>query len=463
MMLNRLDTLATAAGGRLLCGPPETPIKGLFSDTRAPLRGGLFVALRGDNFDGNKFAREAVEKGGAAAVMIERPEAAQSLPKGTGAILVDDSRTGLLGIAARHREVLTSPLWFGVTGSVGKSSTKEMLAHILEHAGKLNVHKAKASFNNAIGLSHTILGATAEHQAVVLEIGTNHPGEIRQLSFSAKPNVAVLTCAAESHLEAFRTVKNVALEKADIFAFQNETDVAILNADDAHFEMWKSMVRSRVITFGYSETADMRAKHVRVNAHGCGEFMARFGDEVAECHLQIAGVHQVANALAAMAAASAAGVPLVAAARALSTFTGVSRRFAIKEARGITFIDDAYNANPASFNAALETLKTFSGRRKFIVAGDMLELGLKAADYHKELGKKFVECEPAGVVTVGALAALAGACAVETVQVPKWIACNRPEDAAQSLKPLLGEGDVVLVKGSHGMHLEKCLELLIAG
>jgi len=462
MMLTRLDTIATAAGGRLLCGTPEMPIKGLFSDTRFPLRGGLFVALRGDNFDGNKFVREAIEKGGAAAVMIDSADAAKTLPKGAGAILVDDSRSGLLGIAARHRQTLNSALWFGVTGSVGKSSTKEMLAHILEHAGRLNVHKAKASFNNAIGLSQTILGARAEHHAVVLEIGTNHRGEIRQLAFAAQPNVAVVTCAAESHLEAFRTVRNVALEKADILAFQKENDIAILNADDAHFELFQSMSRSRVITFGKSDAADVRAKHVRVNAHGCGEFMVRFGDQVAECHLQIAGVHQVGNALAAMAAANAAGVSIDAAARALSAFRGLSRRFAITESRGITFIDDSYNANPASFSAALETLKTFTGRRKFIVAGDMLELGIKAADYHKELGCKLAECEPAAVVTVGPLAALAGAAASEHSSAMKWTACANPDEAAKALKPQLRDGDVVLVKGSHGMQLEKCLTALLS-
>lgn len=463
MRMNRLDQLASAAGGTVVCGSPDTAISGLFSDTRTPLPGGLFVALRGDNFDGNRFAKDAVERCGAAAVLLDRPDAANTLPQGAGAILVDDTRQALLGIATRHRQTMTSALWFAVTGSVGKSSTKEMLAHLLEHGARLSVHKAKASFNNAVGLSHTILGATPEHQAVVLEVGTNHPGEIRQLTTAALPNIAVITCAAESHLESFRTVKNVAKEKGAILAFQQPADTAVLNADDANLPLWVKTARGKRLLFGTAENADVRAKHVELDAEGCPRFMVRYKDEAADCVLRVPGVHQVHNALAAMAAAAAAGVRLDCAARALESFKGVARRFAVRQVRGITLIDDAYNANPASFASALETLKTFTGRRKFVVAGDMLELGIKSADYHRALGRKLAGCELTKLVTVGALAALAGAAATEKKNAPKnWIACPSAEEAAAALKPLLREDDVVLVKGSHGMQLERCVQALEA-
>jgi UDP-N-acetylmuramoyl-tripeptide--D-alanyl-D-alanine ligase len=217
------------------------------------------------------------------------------------------------------------------------------------------------------------------------------------------------------------------------------------------------MLRGRCISFGLSETADVRAKHIRINENGCAHFMARFGDELAECRLRVPGVHQVSNALAAMAAACSGGIPLDICTRALQTFEGVSRRFAVKQAKGITFIDDAYNANPASFAAALETLKTFKTGRRFVVAGDMLELGTKSEEYHRELGKSLSNCSLTGLITVGPQAALAGkASAID------WIACAKPEDAARALQPKLQAGDVVLVKGSHGMQLEKCLEALMS-
>jgi UDP-N-acetylmuramoyl-tripeptide--D-alanyl-D-alanine ligase len=463
MISERLEELANAAGGKLINGKPDLLIKGLFSDTRAPLAGGMFVALRGDNFDGNRFAREAIEKHGAAAVLLDRPDAAKELPKGAGAILVGDTREGYLGIASSHRKKLSTKLWYGVTGSVGKSTTKEMLAHILESGAGLRIHKAKGSFNNAVGLSHTILGMSETQQAAVLEIGTNHPGEIRQLAAVARPNVAVITCAAESHLEAFHTVENVAREKGEILAFQEAQDVAILNADSPYLPLWKRMARGKVLTFGLSTNALIHAKYIRVNEAGCAAFMVRCGDEIADCVLRVPGLHQVSNALAAMAAGMAGGMTLAATARAMNTFEGVARRFAVRTLHGITLIDDAYNANPASFSAALETLKAMHATRRFVVAGDMLELGEASGAQHLELGRRLAECNLRGLITVGELASVAGAAAVGNgLSRANWMPCATPEAAGAALKPILREGDVVLVKGSHSIHLENCCAILEA-
>jgi len=463
MMTERLDILALAAGGRMLSGDPDTLVRGIFTDTRTPLRGGLFVALRGDNFDGNRFARDAVQKCGAAAVLLDKAEAADDLPGDAGVIVVQDSRAAYLSLAFHHRGSLSSALWFGITGSVGKSSTKEMLAHILEHAVAWKVHKAKASFNNAVGLSQTVLGATPDHQAVILELGSNHPGEIRQLAAVARPHIAVITCAAEAHLEAFGSVANVAREKGAMLSFQDDQGVAVLNADDPHLPVWRSFAPGRVLTFGRSERADVRGKHVHVNAEGRAEFMVRCGDALADCRLRVLGGHQATNALAAIAAAVAAGVRLEDAARAVNTFEGVARRFALTEVQGVTLIDDAYNANPASFTAALATLKNLRAQRKFLVAGDMLELGSRAPQYHRELGRLIADCELTAVVTVGPLASLAGAAAIKDRPSPlNWVSCSTPQEAAQALKPSLRPGDVVLLKASHGIHLEKCVEILSA-
>lgn len=454
----RLDVLARAAGGRLMSGRPDMMVSGLFSDTRSPLPGGLFVALRGDRFDGNTFVREAIARLGAAAVLVDRPEATQAIPTGAGAILVKDSREGYLGIAARHRQMLEHLVWFGVTGSVGKSTTKEMLAHILKTGANWNVHKAQSSFNNAVGLSQTILGANASHQAVVLELGTNHPGEIRQLSAVASPHIAVITCAAESHLEAFGSVANVAREKGDILTFQSGRDTAVINADDPHANSWKQRARGNAITFGVKNAADVSARQLQINAQGRAEFLVRFRDQIAECRLLVPGIHQVSNALAAIAAAVAAGVPLISAARAAGTFEGIARRFTIRQFNGATIIDDAYNANPASFTAALETLRSMEAKRKILVAGDMLELGIQAIQLHRALGKQIAAAGLQQLLTVGPLAAIAGeAAAEEGMPRANWVDCPTPEIAAKALAPVIGAGDVVLIKGSHGVHLEECL------
>ena len=462
-VMERLDSLASAAGGRLIFGLPETSITGIFTDTREPLRGGLFVALRGERFDGNSFARDAVLKLGAAAVMLDRPDAATAVPSGAGAILVDDSRTGYLGIAAQHRQKYSSTLYFGITGSVGKSTTKELLAHILTRGAGWNVHKAKSSFNNAIGLSHTIMGVDSHHRAAVLELGTNHPGEIRQLASVARPHVALITCAGASHLQAFESVENVAREKAQILAFQSPGDTAVLNADDPYFKYWRNLSKGKVLSFGLSENADVRAKHVRVNGRGCAEFMVRFGDSLSDCVLLYPGLHQAGNALCAIAAAMAAGMRLEAATEAACTFEGLARRFSLKNQRGITIIDDAYNANPNSFASALETLKLFNAQRKFVVAGDMLELGACAAQYHRELGRQMANCGLSGLVTVGELAAESGQSAVAAgLWASRWKSCDTPQTACETLKPILKAGDVVLIKGSHGVRLEQTVAGLLA-
>jgi UDP-N-acetylmuramoyl-tripeptide--D-alanyl-D-alanine ligase len=457
-----LSSLAAAAGGRLVCGKADATVRGIFTDTRTPLKGGLFVALRGENFDGNAFAREAITRLGAAAVLIDNPEAAETLPKNAGAILVQDSRDGYLGIAAQHRRELNPVLFFGVTGSVGKSTTKEMLSHILEHGAAWNVHKAKGSFNNAVGLSHTILEANRQHQAAVLELGTNHPGEIKQLAAVARPQIAVITCAAESHLEAFGTVANVAREKATILAFQNERDIAVLNADDPHFEIFKRAAPGRTVTFGTHVRADFSVRQLTMQ-QGMARFLIRHGDDIAECNLRVAGNHQAMNAAAAIAAACCAGRSLLECAAAINTFEGVARRFAMRSVRGVTLIDDAYNANPASFRSALATLKSMTALRKFVVAGDMLELGESAPALHKKLGHELAECGLHRLLTVGKLAALSGEAALTCGLKPsQWLECATPELAAQKLNPLLEPGDVVLIKGSHGIHLERCIQRLYA-
>jgi len=465
-MLN--DTVATitrAANATLLRGNPEATICGTFTDTRMPLVGGLFIAIRGENFNGNLFAAKAARQG-ATAVLVDDSDVLDSIQNTAAVLWVPNTREAYLALAAHHRQSLGKSIVFGITGSVGKSTTKEMLAHVLSHGANWNVHKAKGSFNNEVGLSHTILHANSAHRAAVLELGTNNPGEIGRLAEVARPDIAILTCAAESHLEAFKTVENVAREKAQIFAYQTEQNLSILNADSPFFEYWRGNTRARVLSFGCNETADLRARQVALDANGCAKFLLRWKNDLVECHLKVAGAHQVSNALGVAAAALAAGLPLRAIAQSLSTFEGIERRFNVSRTQGVTLIDDAYNANPASFRAALDTLQAMnqrSGQRLFVIAGDMLELGDSADAQHQELGRRLASCSLDGLVTVGDLAHRAGLAAIES-GLPRvcWNHCYSPEEAALSLRPTLREGDVVLVKGSHSVNLDRCCRLLSA-
>jgi UDP-N-acetylmuramoyl-tripeptide--D-alanyl-D-alanine ligase len=458
-------TLATAAHGKILRGKPDLVINGHFTDTREPVRGGLYVALRGERFDGNMFAREAVEQYGAAAVLVDREQAANELPDYVSTILVDDAREGYLGIAAVHRQRLTNCLWLGVTGSVGKSTTKEMLAHVLAISKpRRRVHKAKGSFNNAVGLAKTILETDVDVGAAVLELGTNHPGEIAQLASVARPQIAVITRAAESHLEAFETVENVAREKAAILKFQEFDDTAVLNADDQYFDLWQREAPGRVICFGLAENADVRATKIILDGSSCARFVVSYKPtgEIAVCALRVPGVHQVSNALAAIGAALAANVSLEEAAASIGTFAGIERRFTIHYAGGVTVIDDAYNANPASFSAALSTLAALRAQSRYVVAGGMLELGAQSEARHRDIGAALAQLNLSGLLVVGELAAAIGTGAQAAGMLSSRVSyCATPEDAAVALGGILRAGDAVLVKGSHGIQLERCIKPLL--
>ena len=463
MIQESFATLAASANGKVLRGGPELQITGHFTDTRSPVRGGLYVALRGERFDGNAFAREAVERHGAAAVLVDREHALDRLPEYAGAILVDDARAAYLALAAAQRQKLSHCLWFGVTGSVGKSTTKDMLWHILNSAKPgQKIHKAQGSFNNEVGLSKTILETSADTQAAVLELGTNHPGEIETLTRVARPDIAVITRAAESHLEAFGSVENIAREKGCILKFQTANDIAILNADDAHFELWKGMAQGRVIAFGVRNAADVRASKIEIDEMGRARFRIDYRGSSVTCTLRVPGTHQVSNALAAIAAVMPAGVSLERAAELAGTFEGTARRFSVHRAAGVTLIDDAYNANPASFKAALETLSTLSATRRFVVAGGMLELGEQSDMQHRELGAALARLDLSCLAIVGQLAQSIGAAAVENGHDPFAMNVHgTPEEAAETMLRMLRPGDAVLVKGSHGINLDRCVNTLL--
>lgn len=472
MFPHTLEEIAKTTGGLLVRGTPETKVQCAFTDSRVPKNIGLFVAIEGEAFDGHDFLEEAL-RGGAAAVLVSRagmlwPESQHS---GAGAVLVAETRQAYMRLAAAHRTRLDDLVWFAVTGSAGKSTVKEMLAHILAAGAGVRVHRALGSFNNEIGVPATILGAAPEDRAVVLELGTNHPGEIARLAWVARPHVAVITNAGPVHLEALKSVEGVAEEKASILDAQERRGVSVLPACDPFLDLWRARARGHVLTFGLNKRGDVHGEALVPCAGGGWRFVLRHGARRTQVRLSLPGRHNVLNALAASAAALAAGVEPEAIAAALASFSGVSRRFQSLDAGGVTVIDDAYNASPLSFDAALESLRVpgapgalgGKARRCFIVAGDMLELGAEAEYLHRELGAALAHAEPQALLTLGPWMEYAGRAAVEAGLPPgAWISCATPEEAAERIEPLLRPGDVVLVKGSHGMRLDRCVALLRA-
>lgn len=420
------------------------------SDSRRVTPGELFVALRGDNFDGAKFVADAARAGAAAALVnadSHQPDA--ECPQ----LLVDDTRLALGRLAAWWRKQFNLPL-IGVTGSNGKTTVKEMLASILrEQAGNAEaVLATQGNLNNDIGLPLTLLKLRAQHRYAVIEMGMNHPGEIDYLTRIAAPDVALVNNAGSAHLAGLGTVESVARAKGEIFAGLAAQGTAIINADDDHASLWRELAASRhILSFGIEHAADI---HARWQVQGYGtQVEVETPQGSFAVTLQVPGEHNVRNALAATAASVAANVPLQKIAAGLAAFGGVAGRLQRKTAlRGATLIDDTYNANPASLHAALAVLARAAGK-KILVLGDMGELGADAAHFHAEIG---AEAQHLGINQLLALGDLSAYAVDEFGSGAQHF--KRIEDLLASLEGQLSPDSTVLVKGSRFMKMERVVQ-----
>ncbi|WIM05391.1 MAG: UDP-N-acetylmuramoyl-L-alanyl-D-glutamate--2,6-diaminopimelate ligase [Candidatus Nitricoxidivorans perseverans] len=424
------------------------------SDSRAVTPGMLFIALKGEHFDGHDHVPEALEKG-AAGAMVARPWA--DAHPGLPLMAVDDTRIGLGALAAAWRSRFDIPL-IGLTGSNGKTTVKEMCAAILRaHLGEDAVLATAGNLNNDIGLPLTLLKLRLGHRAAVIEMGMNHPGEIAYLTRLARPTVALVNNAQRAHLEGLGGIGDVARAKGEIFEGLADGGIAVINADDPHAGLWRNLATVRpTLTFGIAQPADVSG---RWTPHGFGGHLviASSRDEV-EFDLPVPGVHNALNALAATAAALAAGVPLPAAAAALSTYAGVKgrlqRRWGIK---GTLVIDDTYNANPDSMRAAIDVLSEVPGRRIFVM-GDMGEVGERAGQFHDEVGG---HAKSRGVDLLFALGPMSEAAARNFGEGARHF--RRVEELVEALKKALEPGTTVLVKGSRFMRMERVVEAIAEG
>jgi UDP-N-acetylmuramoyl-tripeptide--D-alanyl-D-alanine ligase len=464
-------TAADAAGivrGRLIQGRPGNAARGVSTDSRTIEAGEGFIALSGERFDGNRFAPEAVKRGAAWVIMTD-PAAAARLPGPAAVIIVDDALIALGLLAADHRGRHRAKV-AAITGSLGKSTTKEMIAAVLGAKGQ--VLKNEGNLNNRIGVPRTLFQLTGRHDFAVLELGCNEPGEIARLTAIARPDAGLITRVAPVHLAGLGSLAGVARAKAELIGGLGPGAAFILNLDDPLIVASARGFKGRVIGL----SADPGRKFKGESLHllelekdvAAGQPLIRFriqlkrggkasGPPVAFV-LNALARHRAGNALAAAAMGRAFGVELAEAAARLHGVKGLAGRGeVVKSRRGVFVVNDAYNSSPEAVAGALETLAWWKGpRRGAAVLGEMLELGRDADKYHRAAGRKAAETGMALLIAVGPSADLMAA-AARAAGMPREaaLAAADADEAARLAGRFLGKGDWVLVKGSHAIGLDR--------
>jgi UDP-N-acetylmuramoyl-tripeptide--D-alanyl-D-alanine ligase len=452
-----IGEIQEAAGAKLLRGRAAHSIDGVSTDTRTLKRGNLFVALKGDAYDGHDFAEQAIS-GGAAAVLVEASKA-RACSGGEAAVLsVDDTLRALGDIAAAYRSRFGMP-FVAITGSNGKTTTKEMIAHILVSQG--TVTWARKSFNNSVGVPLTLFEVVPDSCAVVIEMGTSGRGEIARLCEMVRPQIGVITNVGPTHLQGLGTIEGVAAAKGELVEALGKDGTAVLNADDEWTAGLRKAAKCRVVSFGTSAEADIFARDVEETGDGL-RFVT---NEHVRVELPLLGRHNVMNALAAIAVCRRLGMKMEEITRSLRGFTGVPMRMEVVRLARATVINDAYNANPASMAAALDEFSRYavSGRRHF-VCGDMLELGASSARLHRELGARIAAGNIDRLWLLGkeVRETRSGAIACGFDAKAIHLTGDYGKLEGMLLKDL-GQGDAVLLKGSRAMRVERVVEALRAG
>jgi len=435
----------------------DVQFKGVSTDTRTIKSGDLFVALVGPNFDGHKFIAQALEKGAVAAV-VSRPVPEISAPLWQ----VEDTRIALGQIAKANRQRFNGTV-YAVTGSSGKTTVKEMLFAILSQNNQ--VLATKGNLNNDIGVPLTLFELSDQHQIAVIEQGASAGGEIAYTTDISQPDVAILNNAMGAHLEGFGSLQGVVEAKSEIFSQLSKTQgTAVINLDDPHCDYWLQQNQGKPqsnFSLSSSEAA-VYATNLKPSKNGCFEFVLHRGAEAQSVQLQVMGQHNVANALAAAAAVSATGMPLAEICSGLASFTAVSGRMrCLQTATGAQVIDDSYNANPGSVNAAIDLLVSLPGR-SVLVLGDMAELGADAADQHAKVGCRAAQKGVSCFYATGALTRHSVSAYVANGSGQGQHFETR-EELTAALKELADQNSNILIKGSRSAAMDQVVKNLTEG
>lgn len=425
---------------------------GCSTDSRTIQNGHLFIAIKGEKFDGHDYVSIA-ENNGASAFILE-----QELENTKPVLQVDDTRRAMGLLAQSWRDELSLPL-VAITGSNGKTTVKEMVTCILSEISE--VHATAGNFNNDIGVPLTLFGLDKKHDYAVIEMGANHPGEIEWLSAIARPNVAVITQCAPSHLEGFGSIEGVAKAKAEIYSGLQSSGTAIINADDPYAKFWMNVCENKEqLTFGISsENANIRAEKIKFCPDQATlNFNLIYNQDSIDIELPLLGNHNVMNALAAAACCLSLNVSLKTVKAGLKKMTPVKGRLQIKMCeQGFRIIDDTYNANPTSLSAAIDVLKSYSGSR-YLVLGDMGELGETAEQHHINAGKVAKAAGIDGLFSIGELSLNATESYGEgAFHFENFAALEK------QLHEVLNADATILIKGSRYMQMEHIVHVLTGG
>jgi UDP-N-acetylmuramoyl-tripeptide--D-alanyl-D-alanine ligase len=444
---------------------PRVGIRRVCTDSRDVRPGDLFVALKGERFDGHQFVEAAWQRGAIGLVVENRSgitSVAKSQASGRPVLLaVPDTLLAYQQLAAHHRRRFRIPV-VAVTGSNGKTTTKDMVAHVLSE--RWTVLKTEGNLNNRIGVPQTLLGLRPRHQAAVVEMGVDHQGQTTRLGEIARPTIGLITNIGPDHLEFFGTVEASARAKGELLDLLPPDGAAVLNADDAHFGYLASRTRCQVVSFGLSRKAEVRATEVVADPRRGTAFRLTLPGRTrgARVILQAHGAHNLSNALAAAAVGHCLALSGAVIARGLARFRPATMRSQVHRWGDLRIINDCYNANPVSMKAAIDLLMHLGvGGRTIAVLGDMLELGPESPALHREVGAYLAERGVGYLIACGMLGRGFAEGAREAGMAPDRVreAPDAPA-AAAILTTMLRAGDVILVKGSRGMRMERVIEAL---
>ena len=450
-----VEDVVRGTGGALVSGDLGAPVAGASIDTRTLGVGEVFFAIRGHAMDGHAYLADAAARGAACVVVHALSD---DLPPSMPAVLVDETTRALGRFAAYHRGKFALPV-AAVTGSNGKTTTKELMASVLGALGP--VLKPEGSFNNQWGLPLTLLKLSPEHRAVALELGANQPGEIASLAAISRPTIGAVTVVASAHTQFFGSLDGVQEEKRSLVRAIPADGAVVLNADDPRVLAMRSQARARVLTYSAREPADVRGHSTEERETGIG-FELEIGGRRRAVVTRFAGRHNVTNALAAAGIGVAAGLDLDQIVLGLEAARPAKGRCVWRRAGAVRVLDDTYNANPASVLAALAVLNTaVNARRRVVVLGDMLELGDIAERAHRDVGRAVAASGARELIAMGQEARAA----VEAAREAGLLESHHTttfEDTVALLLKRLAPGDAILVKGSRGMRMERVVDALIA-
>jgi len=455
-----IEEVLKATGGKLLQGKGNTFFQGISTDSRTVAEGELFIALKGARFDGHYYAAEALKKK-AGGVLIEEDKVGDIRWNGyrsRAVITVKDTLSALGDIARDWRRKYGTPM-VALTGSNGKTTTKEMIAACLET--NFPILKTRGNLNNLIGVPLTLLTLTEKERVVVLEMGMNVPGEIRRLTEISEPDVGLITNIQMVHLEGMGSLERLKEEKGELFRGIRRDGTILVNQDDPRVVDLASRYPGQKITFGIEHPADIMAKEIRLHGAGGTSFTLILEGEAMEISLRLLGRHFIPNALSAIAVACLFGVEVNRAKETLENFQPFPMRMEIVPIEGGgTLINDAYNANPSSVELALETLAEAKGKgRAIAVLGDMLELGNFTEEAHQQIGQKVSELSIDLLLAMGEKAPIVVESAIRHgFPMEKARIVESHSEAISLLRQMIQSGDWILVKGSRGMAMEKIVE-----